>query len=99
MNLGVSILSDELSVLIIKLALDSNNLSLLVHEPSLIVFEELVESGVSWVGIDISTSDVHGSLPVVVKRLDGLRFDIIDPLLSLVIFNSVLDDKVPSSSN
>jgi len=71
MNLGVSILSHTLSVLVVELALNCKNLSFLVHDPTVVILEELIPSRVSGVSISISTSEVHRSLSIL-ESLDSL---------------------------
>jgi hypothetical protein len=61
-DLIISILSNNLSVLVIKGALNGNDLLLLINNDSVIVLEELVPSGIGFVSISISSSDVHRSV-------------------------------------
>jgi len=70
-ELIVSIFLHNLSVLVIKFALNTKNLLLFIDNDTVVVAEELIPSGISGVSISISTSYIEGSLSVM-KWLDSL---------------------------
>jgi hypothetical protein len=64
-DLIISVFLDDLSVLVIKFALNTKYLLLFINNDTVVILEELVPSGISGVAISISTSDIHRSLSVV----------------------------------
>jgi hypothetical protein len=72
MNFLGFLFSNKLSILIVKFALISKNFFLFIDNQTILILDELVPSRISWVCISIGTSEVHGSLLVIMERFNGL---------------------------